>query len=261
MDFRPRGFNRMALGTATLTFVIASAFALNGCNKLMGPLKTDKEKYSYSIGYQFAKNLKGQSVDIDSKALSAAVDDVINGKEPRLKEDEMQKAMQVMYEQRTSKLKSEGDESLKKGQEYLAANKTKEGVKVTASGLQYKIITEGTGAMPVDTDTVVVHYKGTLINGTEFDSSYSRNQPAEFPVNAVIPGWTEALKLFKTGTKAQLVIPSELAYGDKGRPSIPPNSVLVFEVELLDIKKPEGAKAEDKKPEAEKSKDKKAGKK
>ncbi|MCB0411370.1 MAG: FKBP-type peptidyl-prolyl cis-trans isomerase [Bdellovibrionales bacterium] len=207
-----------------------------GCERKKTSLKTDEEKYSYAIGYQFAKNLKGQSVDIDAQSLTLAVDDVIANKDPRIPEEEMQKAMQTMYEKRREKVKAEGEANLEKGKKFLEENKGKEGVKVTASGLQYKVIKEGEGKKPKDSDIVKVHYKGTLIDGTEFDSSYARNEPAEFPVKAVIPGWTEALQMMKEGSKYQLFIPTELAYGERGRPSIPPNSVLVFEVELLEVK-------------------------
>lgn len=212
------------------------AFTIS-CNQKKTSVKTDTEKYSYAIGYQFAKNLKGQSVEIDADALSTAVDDVIGDKDPRITEEQMQEALQSMYEKRREKMKSEGEENLKKGKEFLEANKAKDGVKVTDSGLQYKVIEEGSGPKPSADDIVVVHYKGTLIDGTEFDSSYARNQPAEFPVKAVIPGWTEALQLMKKGAKYELYIPSELAYGERGRPSIPSHSVLQFQVELLDIKK------------------------
>lgn len=219
--------------------VIASTLTgLMACEQKKTTVKTDTEKYSYAIGYQFAKNLKGQNVEIDSGALALAVEDVISNKEARLKEEEMQTAMQKMYESRQEKMKAEGEENKKKGQEFLAQNEKKEGVKVTASGLQYKVLTEGEGDKPSSTDTVVVHYKGTLTDGTQFDSSYDRNEPAEFPVDRVIPGWTEALQLMKKGAKYQLFIPSELAYGERGRPSIPANSVLLFDVELIDIKKP-----------------------
>lgn len=129
-----------------------------------------------------------------------------------------------------------GEDNLAKGKAFLEANKSKEGIKTTASGLQYKIITEGTGAIPKATDKVKVHYKGTLIDGTEFDSSYKRGTPLEFPLNAVIKGWAEGLQLMKVGSKAELYIPSELGYGEQGAGSqIGPNSVLVFEVELLNI--------------------------
>ncbi len=127
-------------------------------------------------------------------------------------------------------------ENSKIGEEYLKKNREKEGVKVTASGLQYKVLKEGTGISPKATDFVKVHYRGTLIDGTEFDSSYKRNQPAEFQLNQVIPGWTEGLQLMKVGSKFQLTIPSSLGYGERGNQSIPGNSVLLFDVELLDVK-------------------------
>lgn len=225
---------RLALCMTALLFVV-------GCGKKN--LKTDKEKYSYAIGYQFTKNLKTQNVDIDANAFKAAVDEVLKDKkELSMTEEDMQKAMQKMYELRQGAMNKEAEENKKKGTEYLEKNKAAEGVKSTETGLQYKVQTEGSGVTPKDDDTVVVHYKGTLIDGTEFDSSYKRNQPAEFPVKAVIPGWTEALKKMKKGAKWNLYIPPELAYGDRGRPGIPANSVLVFDVELIDIKAA-GAKA------------------
>lgn len=225
---------RLALCMTALLFVV-------GCGKKN--FKTDKEKYSYAIGYQFTKNLKTQNVDIDASAFKAAVDEVLKDKkELSMTEEDMQKAMQKMYEMRQTQMTQEADANKKKGAEYLEKNKTAEGVKTTETGLQYKVNAEGAGPTPKDDDTVVVHYKGTLIDGTEFDSSYKRNQPAEFPVKAVIPGWTEALKKMKKGAKWNLYIPPELAYGDRGRPGIPANSVLVFDVELIDIKAA-GAKA------------------
>lgn len=212
------------------------------CNQKKTSVKSDTEKYSYAIGFQFAKNLKTQSVEIDADALSLAVDDVIADKDPRLTEEQMQEAMQAMYQKRQEKRKVEAEENLKKGKEFLEANKSKEGVKTTESGLQYKVITEGKGPKPSEEDIVVVHYKGTLIDGTQFDSSYERKQPATFPVKAVIPGWTEALQLMNKGAKYELYIPSDLAYGENGRPSIPPHSVLQFEVELLEIQNQKDAK-------------------
>jgi FKBP-type peptidyl-prolyl cis-trans isomerase len=130
------------------------------------------------------------------------------------------------------------DANLKKGEAFLTENATKEGVKTTASGLQYKVLQEGTGKSPKATDTVVVHYKGTLLNGKEFDSSHKRRKPAEFPLNRVIPGWTEGVQLMKEGAKYQFTIPSKLAYGERGTPGgpIPPNSTLVFEIELIAVK-------------------------
>jgi len=140
-----------------------------------------------------------------------------------------------MMEQRVAKRQEEASKNKATADKFLASNKTKTGVKVTDSGLQYQVITEGKGVLPKDTDRVKVHYKGTLIDGTEFDSSYKRNNPATFGVRGVIKGWTEALLLMKTGAKWKLFVPPELAYGPSGRPKIPPNSLLIFEVELLEI--------------------------
>ena len=156
--------------------------------------------------------------------------------EPQLKQPDIEQAMQKMQENMIKKAQEVAEANLKTGDEYLAKNKTKQGVKTTESGLQYEIVTEGTGAVPTDTDVVKVHYTGTLINGEKFDSSRDRNEPAEFPVRGVIPGWTEALKLMKVGTRAKLTIPARLAYGPQSRPGIPGNSTLLFDVELLEIK-------------------------
>lgn len=220
--------------TQKWSLCVALSLAVVGCNQEKS-IKSDEEKYSYAIGYQFAQNLKGQNVKVNADALGQAMKDVLGGKDPKITEEEMQASMQKMYEERRASMEKEAEENKTKGAEFLAKNKTVEGVKTTESGLQYKVITEGSGAKPKESDTVSVHYKGTLIDGQEFDSSYKRNEPAQFPVKAVIPGWTEALQLMKTGAKYQLWIPSELAYGERGRPNIPPNSVLAFEVELLNI--------------------------
>tara|TARA_Y100000766_G_C18893273_1_gene599627 strand:- start:1818 stop:2333 length:516 start_codon:yes stop_codon:yes gene_type:complete len=168
-----------------------------------------------------------------------SINDALAGKESRLKPEEMQEAMMNMRKKMVEERKQKAEENKTSGAKYLEENKAKEGVKVTESGLQYKVLKEGEGAQPKESDTVKVHYKGTLIDGTEFDSSYSRNEPAEFGVGQVIRGWVEGLQLMKVGSKYQFFIPSDLAYGPQGRPSIPPNSVLIFEVELLDIVKEE----------------------
>lgn len=214
---------------------------LAGCEKA-ADLKADKGQYSYAIGVQIAKNLKDQGLDMDVAAFAAGAADVFSGKELKMKDEERMAALRKMSEGMRGKEQAVAEENLKKGQTFLESNKTKEGVKVTKSGLQYKVVSEGNGPTPKDTDEVEVHYRGKLIDGKEFDSSYSRNQPAQFPVNKVIPGWTEALQLMKVGSKYELVIPPQLAYGERGNPSIPPNSVLVFDVELLKIVKG-GAKA------------------
>lgn len=155
---------------------------------------------------------------------------------------QIQEAMMLLRDVRMGKMKEVGEKNKKEGDEFLSKNKTAEGVKSTASGLQYKVITEGKGAKPSASDMVEVHYAGTLIDGTEFDSSYKRNAPATFPVNGVIKGWTEALQLMNEGSKWKLFIPSDLAYGTMDRPGIPANSVLIFDVELLKVTK-QGAKA------------------
>lgn len=230
---------------ASLAIIVLAAFTVISCERTKTP-KTDQEKYSYAIGYQFAKNLKQQSVEYDQVSLKQAIADVTAGKDSQVNDEEMQRVMQAMYEERSKKMNAEAGDNLKKGQDWLAQNKTAEGVKTTESGLQYKVLSEGSGDKPKESDVVVVHYRGTLLDGTEFDSSIKRNQPAEFPLKAVIPGWTEGLQLMKKGAKYEFYIPPELAYGERGRPSIPANSVLKFEVELIDIK-PQAAEGESKK--------------
>ncbi len=211
--------------------LVAASF---GCDK--PNMKDEKAQYSYAIGYQIAKNMKEQKVEIDAKAFNAAMTDVMGDKKARLSDEERMNALRKMSESRRADDSKVAEENLKTGKAFLDANKAKEGVKTTASGLQYKVIAEGKGKQPKATDTVEVHYRGKLIDGKEFDSSYARNQPAQFPVRAVIPGWTEALQMMKEGAKYELTIPAELAYGERGQPpQIPPNSVLTFEVELLKV--------------------------
>lgn len=216
--------------------IVALVAASFGCDK--PNMKDEKAQYSYAIGYQIAKNMKEQKVDIDAKAFNAAMTDVMSDKAARMTDEERMGALRKMSESRRADDTKLAEENLKKGKEFLDANKGKEGVKTTASGLQYKVVTEGKGKTPKATDTVEVHYRGKLIDGKEFDSSYARNQPAQFPVRAVIPGWTEALQLMKEGSKYELTIPAELAYGERGQPpQIPPNAVLTFDVELIKIVK------------------------
>jgi FKBP-type peptidyl-prolyl cis-trans isomerase FkpA/FKBP-type peptidyl-prolyl cis-trans isomerase FklB len=185
---------------------------------------------------QFARDAKNRGMEIDMKAFSQAYNDIMSGKKSRLTDDEIRTAFQKVTEEMMKKQMAMADENSKKADEFLKANEKKPGVKKTASGLQYKVIKEGTGIAPAATYKVKVNYKGTLIDGTEFDSSYKRGQPAEFPLNQVIPGWTEGLQLMKVGGKCELFIPPALGYGDRGSPGIPGNSVLIFEVELLDAK-------------------------
>jgi len=214
-----------------------------GCTK---KLDTDQKKASYAIGQQIGGNMKQQNIEIDTEVMAMAMKDAIKG-DSKMTKEEIQQAMMKLQESAMKKQQEAAEENKKKGADYLEKNKSAEGVKVTASGLQYKVEKEGDGKTPVKTDTVKAHYKGTLIDGAQFDSSYDRGQPAEFPVQGVIPGWSEALQLMKVGSKYKLFIPPELAYGASGRPGIPANSVLIFEVELLDIVKPGAApKAADK---------------
>jgi FKBP-type peptidyl-prolyl cis-trans isomerase FklB len=199
-------------------------------------LKDQKDKVSYSIGLQIGFNLSRQKVDVSPDVLAAGIKDALAGK-PQLNPDQIKEIMTTFEKDMEQKQKETGEKNKTEGAKFLEDNKKKEGVKTTASGLQYKVLKEGNGAQPKASDTVTVNYRGTLINGTEFDSSYKRGQPATFPVNGVIKGWTEALQLMKVGSKYQLFIPSSLAYGERAvSPDLGANSTLIFEVELLDAK-------------------------
>lgn len=214
-------------------------------------LKTDKDKQSYAIGINVGKglgqNLKQNGLEIDPAILTRAIKDVLAGEKQSMTDQEAQETLKTLQtemrarqeelrKEQEAKMKELGEVNKKAGDEFLAANKTKEGVTTLPDGLQYKILQEGTGPKPSASDAVTVNYRGTLVNGTEFDSSYKRNQPATFNVSGIIKGWTEALQLMPVGSKWQLFIPSDLAYGPSGRPPvIEPNSTLVFEVELLSI--------------------------
>ena len=188
------------------------------------------------MGYEIGKNLKRQNVKLDYKAFNKAIVDVMEDKQESLDNEQRREIMTKISKKQREERKKAAEMNQTKGEEFLAANKEKEGVNVTDSGLQYKAINEGTGAKPKASDIVEVHYKGTLIDGTEFDSSYKRNKPAEFPLRNVIPGWTEGLQLMTVGSKYMFFIPPKLAYGPRGNTTIPGNSTLIFEVELLSIK-------------------------
>jgi FKBP-type peptidyl-prolyl cis-trans isomerase FklB len=204
-------------------------------------LKDQKDKVSYSIGLNIGFNLGRQNVQVNPDVLAAGIKDAIAGK-PQLNTDQVKEVMATFEKDMQQKQKAAGEKNASEGAKFLEENKKKEGVKATASGLQYKVLKEGAGPQPKETDTVTVNYRGTLINGTEFDSSYKRGQPATFPLNGVIKGWTEGLQLMKTGSKYQFFVPPNLAYGDRNvGPDIAPNSTLIFEVELTGVKPPQTA--------------------
>ncbi|MBN0989808.1 FKBP-type peptidyl-prolyl cis-trans isomerase [Amphritea pacifica] len=235
----------------TLVAVAVASIVLVGCGpdkddkavaKAEKPytLETDQQKLGYSLGLMLGERLKADVAELDVDALRRAVETVYSGEEPLLKPDEVEATMMAFQKKKMEEKQAEfnklADENLKKGEAFLAENGKKEGVITTESGLQYEELTAGEGASPKPEDTVKVHYRGSLISGTDFDSSYSRGEPVSFPLNGVIPGWTEGLQLMKVGGKARLVLPADLAYGPGGMgDAIGPNETLVFEVELLDI--------------------------
>jgi FKBP-type peptidyl-prolyl cis-trans isomerase FklB len=230
----------------------------------------ENDKTSYSVGYQIGGDFKRQGVQLNPEALVRGIKDAVSDAKPVMTEQEMSQLLVELKRKivaaQEEVMKKLAEENIAKSDAFLAENAKKDGVKTLASGLQYKIVKEGAGGSPKATDTVTVHYRGTLIDGTEFDSSYSRNQPATFQLNRVIPGWLEALQLMNPGSKWQVFIPPKLAYGEHGAaPRIPPNSTLIFEVELLSIGEVSGSGGTGaepaKKVPAEKGSSKPAGKK
>ena len=234
---------KIYLSTLAIALV---GITMAGCNeekKAEAPaLTTQEQKVGYAIGAQIGAQLAMTKDDIDSNALVAGLTDAMNGTELKLTDQQMQEAKMAFQKKVQEKAQEEmtklAEANKAEGEKFLAENKTKEGVVTLPSGLQYKVIQAGTGATPTAADTVVTHYTGTLINGQVFDSSVQRGEPATFPVNGVISGWTEALQHMKVGAKWQLFIPAELAYGERGAgQTIAPNSTLIFDIELLEIKK------------------------
>ncbi len=237
-----------------------AVYALFGLMLVAGPaaaaeqaveLKTETQKLSYALGLDLGAYFKSLGEDFDLAVIQKGIEDSYKGNTTLLTTEEAAQVQQQFAARQQEKQVKQVMEMAAANQEaakkFLDENKGKEGVKTTASGLQYKVVKEGTGAVPAGTDTVKVHYKGTLLDGTEFDSSLKRNQPAEFQVDQVIPGWTEALQLMKVGSKYELYLSPDLAYGDRGAPPvIEPGSLLIFEVELLDVTKGAAEKAEKK---------------
>lgn len=241
---------RNLLLAAAITAAMSATLA--GCNEeqasaAITTLDSAEQRVSYGMGISLGKRINQESFSIDVDAFNQGVKDVVTGGEQLMTEEEITEEMQAFQQRQVEKQQQEAkqvaDTNLAEGEVFLAENASKEGVKTTESGLQYKIITVGEGAIPAASDTVEVHYAGTLIDGTEFDSSYQRGATVSFPVGGVIPGWTEALQLMPVGSKWQLFIPSALAYGPGGTGSGPigPNATLIFDVELISIKDVEAA--------------------
>ena len=225
----------LTLTTLCLLFAVSS-LAADFAKK---DLKSDKSKTSYAIGVRTGQNLANQKFDLDIPAVAAGVRHALQGGKSVLMTDkEITDVLEKFQQERRKELEQLGEKNKKAGEEFLAANAKKEGVVTLKSGMQYKVLVKGKGAVPKKDDTVVTHYVGTLIDGTEFDSSRQRGQPATFPVGGVIAGWVEALQLMTVGSKWMLYIPSQLAYGARGAGGkIGPNATLIFEIELLEIKK------------------------
>lgn len=227
---------RIALACALSTMLIGPAYAADSA------ISTDQQKFSYAVGFQMAQQLKSQGVPVDAAAVSQAIKDVLEDAPLKITVQEMQAAFENFQKKRSEQLAAIADENAKMGKEFLEKNKSAAGVTTLDNGIQYKVITKGNGKSPTATDTVSVNYRGTLINGKEFDSSYKRNEPATFGLDQVIKGWQEIIPKMKEGDKWQVFIPSELAYGARGVGSdIGPNSTLIFEIELLSIKAADAA--------------------
>ena len=201
-------------------------------------LSTDQQKASYAIGLEIAQSLVRQGVSIDTEALSLAVKDVLSGREPRLPAKELQAVLERQQEKINQERQAAGEKNKAASEAFLAENKKKEGVQVLPSGVQYRVLEEGKGAKPKPADTVKVHYRGTLIDGREFDSSHRRGEPATLPVNGVIQGWQEVLPMMQEGAKWQIFVPSQLAYGERGAGAIGPYETLIFDIELIAVNPP-----------------------
>jgi len=216
--------------------LLLSLFGVAVLAQKKGTPKTQKEKVSYSLGMNIGKNMKMQGIEVDQEYLVKGMRDALSNAKAAMSEKDMETAMKAFQQEMQTKQIYADDKNKKDGEAFLAANKKKDGVITLASGLQYKVIKMGTGPKPTSLQIVTCNYRGTFVDGKEFDSSMRYGRPAEFPVNGVIKGWTEALQLMPVGSKWELYIPSDLAYGEKGsQPTIRPNSTLIFEIELLSI--------------------------
>jgi FKBP-type peptidyl-prolyl cis-trans isomerase FklB len=226
---------------APVAVALSAVFLAGICSAGEKPvLKDAKEKISYSIGYEFVDDFKRRGIELDPDLVSKGIRDAVNGTEPLMTADEMRQVLLELRKKAAADDRKERDENMRKrldeGEAFLDGNGKKEGVVTLPGGLQYEVITEGTGRSPAGTDNVTVRYRGTLIDGTEFDGSYKRGSPATFRLDRVIPGWTQALTRMKEGAKWKIFVPARLGYGKRGAgPRIPPNSALVFEVELVSI--------------------------
>jgi FKBP-type peptidyl-prolyl cis-trans isomerase FklB len=218
--------------------LLGSAIVLPAAMAADKKYTTEKERFSYALGVQLGRSLQQQGItDVDSKALAQAIDDMVTGKQPRVSSQDMQAAMNAYREKIVAEQQAKGNAASMAGEKFRSANKKRKGVTELANGIQYEVIKKGKGKKPTINDTVTVHYHGTLISGNVFDSSVKRGQPATFPLNGVIKGWQEILPLMPTGSKWKVVIPPNLAYGERGAgSSIGPNETLIFEIELLAIK-------------------------
>jgi FKBP-type peptidyl-prolyl cis-trans isomerase len=219
-------------GGAILLLIIAAG-AYWYCHRKPASLK---ERVSYTIGSQFGKSLQAQNLDLNDRMVMRGLIDGINGRQNQLSEEEMQAAMVQLNQQRQKALDDVAAKNKEEAESFLSRNRAYSDVKVTPSGLQYKMVTEGRGPSPTINDNVVVNFKASLTDGTEFDSSYKRGTPVEFPVKGVMPGWSEGLRMMKKGGKAVFYVPPSLGYGDRPRQNIPANSVVIFDVELVDIR-------------------------
>ena len=234
---------KVSLCTVFLSIMIIFFLMALSCgeqNKDKLELKNDMEKVSYSIGAnigsQISQNLKMSDIEINPDILARAISDMIKGSPSLLTDEEMKAVMDKFQAEQMAANEKEMADNLAASSAFLYENASKDGVTTLEDSLQYEVITEGTGSLPKDTDTVRVHYRGSLLNGTEFDNSYDRGEPTQLVLNSVIRGWSEALKLMKVGSKWKVYIPPTLGYGEQGSPPvIPPNSLLIFEVELLEI--------------------------